>query len=34
MNKQKNNNFLILLGVFIIISALRIVLNKNPYIVI
>lgn len=33
MNKQKNNNFLILLGVFIIISALRIVLNKNPYIV-
>lgn len=33
MSDKENNNFLILLGVFIITSALRIVLNKSPYIV-
>ena len=33
MNKEENNNILILLGVFIGASALRIFLNKNIYII-
>lgn len=33
MYKEENNNFLIVLGVFIVASALRIILNKNIYII-